>query len=126
MSAPEARPTVGAKFEMLLRVVLLKKTLERHFFSITDTKKVLTAVTSVSRAFVNVVETFVKVRPTSETASITNIVLMRTENISSVNLVKYLTRFDADVIEQTRRMKDDQSPVHAYNGKNGSPIALVS
>ena len=54
-----------------------------------------------------------KVPATSEKASTTKIVLMRVEKISSVKRVRYLTRFDAEVMDDTKRMAAVQRPVQA-------------
>jgi len=85
----------------------------RSFFNAVATVNVVTAQVNVSRAFVNVDADDVKVLPMSETASTTKIQLMRTENISSVKRVRYLTKFEAEVTEETNKIRDVQSPVHA-------------
>ena len=71
------------------------------------------AHTRVRRALVKVDAGDEKVRPMSETASMTKIQLINTEKISSVKRVKYFTRFDAEVIEEINKMRLDQSPVQA-------------
>jgi hypothetical protein len=62
---------------------------------------------------VNVDSGDVNVPPTSLIASITKIVEIKTEKISSVNLVRYLTRFDADVMDERNRIALVHNPVHA-------------
>ena len=84
------------------------------------------AQTRVNRALVKVDAGEAKVLPTSETASTTKIVLIKTENISSVKRVKNLTRFEAEVTEETNKIKDVQSPVQAYSGRNGKPNLWAS
>lgn len=90
------------------------------------TVNVTVAHTKVNNALVKVEAGEVNVRPTSETASTTKMALMSTENISSVNRVKYLTRFDAEVTEHTNKMREVHRPVHAYRGKKGTPMPLAS
>jgi hypothetical protein len=84
------------------------------------------AIDKVNKALVKVEPGLVNVPAISETASTTNIVEMSTEKISSVNLVKYLTRFEAEVTDDKNRIADVHKPVHAYSGKKGSFIAFPS
>lgn len=74
----------------------------------------------MKQTLVKVEAGLVKVPATSENASTTNMVLMSTENISSVNLVRYLTKLDPDVIAAMNRMAAVHRPVQAYNGRNGT------
>jgi hypothetical protein len=90
--AADTTPMLGAKLESVFRTVLLKNTDLRKPLSDRATVKVVVAQTKVRRAFVNVDAGEAKVRPTSDTASTTNIVLIRVEKISSVNLVKYWSK----------------------------------
>ncbi len=62
-------------------------------------KYVETATIVVKRPLVNVDAGFVKERPMFCTASTTKIKEMRVEKISSVNRVRYFTKFEADVTE---------------------------
>jgi hypothetical protein len=78
-----------------------------------ETANVVTAQVSVSNAFVKVDADDENVLPISETASTTKIQLIKTEKISSVNRVRYFTKLEADVKEDTSKMRDVQSPVHA-------------
>jgi hypothetical protein len=113
INAPVTTPMVGAKFETASRTVLLKNVPRRSFFRVVAIVYVAVAVTSVSKAFVKVDAELENVRPMSETASTTKMALMSVENISSVNLVRYLTRLDAEVSEETNRIAEDQRPVQA-------------
>ena len=70
-------------------------------------------MTKVSNALVKVDAGDMNVPPMSDAASTTNMVEIRTEKISSVNLVRYLTKFDADVIDERNRIPDVHIPVHA-------------
>jgi len=69
-------------------------------------------IARVRRALVNVETGLEKVPPTSETASTTKIVEIKTEKISSVNRVKYLTRLEADVMEERNKIAAVHNPVH--------------
>lgn len=109
MAAPVTTPMVGAKFEMVLRTRLVKKTPRRSFLSVVAKKNVVEAVTAVKRAFVRL--DVKNVLPTSETASTTNMVEINVLKISSVNLVRYFTKFDALVMELKNKMAAVQMPV---------------
>lgn len=85
----DTTPIVGAKLEIVVRTVLLKKTDLRSFLSTVETVNVVVAQTKVNKAFVKVDDVEEKVRATSETASTTKIALIKVENISSVNRVRY-------------------------------------
>ena len=76
-------------------------------------------MTKVNSALVKVDVGLVNVAPISDTASMTKIVEMRREKISSVNRVRNLTKFEADVKDETNRIAEVHNPVHAYNGKKG-------
>jgi hypothetical protein len=84
------------------------------------------AITKVSNAFTKVDAGDIKVPPMSDTASTTKMVEMSTEKISSVNRVRYLTKLDADVIDETRSIPDVQIPVHAYRGRNGRFVLFAN
>ena len=79
--------------------------------SILATTNVVVEHTTVSKPLVNVEN--VNEFATLVTASMTKMTLMRTEKISSVNLVKNLTMLDAEVTDATKRSKEVQSPVQA-------------
>ena len=72
----------------------------------------MVAITSVSNALVKVESGEVKVPPISLAASTTKIVEIRTEKISSVNLVRYLTKFEAEVMELKNKIAAVHRPVH--------------
>ena len=63
---------------------------------------------------------------TSENASTIKIALMRVEKISSVNLVKYFTRFDPEVKAAVKRIPDVHRPVQAYKGRKGRSKDLAN
>mmetsp|Transcript_6123 Transcript_6123/g.7119 ORF Transcript_6123/g.7119 Transcript_6123/m.7119 type:complete len:177 (+) Transcript_6123:776-1306(+) len=113
MRDPRTTPIVGAKLEILLRIVFVKYTVLRSPLSNVAVPNVVEATARVRRAFVNVDAGDKKVPPTSLTASTTKIVEIKTEKISSVKRVRYFTRFDADVMEDANRIPDVHKPVHA-------------
>lgn len=55
----------------------------------------------------------VKLRPMFWAASTTKMKDIRVEKISSVNLVRYLTKLEADVTELTNKIPEVQIPVQA-------------
>jgi hypothetical protein len=67
----------------------------------------------VRSAFEKVDAADAKVPPMSETASTTKMPLIRTEKISSVKRVRYFTKLDADVTEETNKIREVQRPVQA-------------
>ena len=88
--------------------------------------KVTEVQSRVSKALLKVEPGEVKVLLTSETASTTKMVEMRTLKISSVNRVMYLTRFDAEVNEDMARIPDAQIPVQPYSGRKGTFRVLAN
>jgi hypothetical protein len=114
---------VGAKLEMVVRVTLLKNTDRLTFLRALAKRNVVDAQVSVKSAFVKVETGELKVLATSETASTTKMALMSVAKISSVNLVKNLTKLEAEKTEATKRIPADHSPVQAYRGRNGSFMA---
>lgn len=125
-SDPNMTPMVGPKLDRLLRIVLLKNTEFRRPFNKVAVPKVVEATVIVNNALVNVDIGEVNVLLTSDTASITKIAEINTEKISSVNLVRYLTKLDADVIDDRNKIPAVQKPVQEYNGRNGKFIAFAS
>ena len=85
---------------------------------------VTVAMVSVSKALVNVDAGDINVPPISEAASTTKIVDIRTAKISSVNRVRYLTKLDADVMEDRNKIADVHRPVQVYKGRNGRFVLL--
>ena len=106
-------PIVGAKFEIVFRSDFFRKTDCRSFFNDDARTKVVVAQTNDKRPLVNVDRGDVNVPEISVTASTTKIVLIKTENISSVNLVKYFTKLDPDDTDDTNKINDVHIPVHA-------------
>ena len=98
-------PIVGAKFEIVFRTDFFRKTDCRSFFNDDARTKVVVAQTNDKRPLVNVDRGDVNVPEIS--------VLIKTENISSVNLVKYLTKLDPDDTDDTNKINDVHIPVHA-------------
>jgi len=116
MNAAETTPMVGAKLDNPVRTFLEKKDDFRNPFNMVAMVNVDVAQRSVINAFGNGPA---KEAPTFDTASTTKMTLIKVENISSVNRVKYLTRLDPDVRDAMSRMADVHNPVQVYNGKNG-------
>ena len=110
---------VGAKFDTVFRILLLKYTVFRRPFNVVATVYVVHAQTRVNNAFVKVDTGDTNVLPISDAASTTKMQLISTEKISSVNRVKYFTKLEPDVTADRNRIADVHNPVHAYNGKNG-------
>ena len=67
-----------------------------------------------------------KLLNTPAVASTTKMTLIKVEKISSVKRVRYLTKLDADVTLDVKRMNDVHRPVHAYNGKKGNFMDFAS
>ena len=86
---------------------------------------VVEAMINVNIALANVDAGETNVPPTSLTASTTKIVEMRTEKISSVNRVKYLTKFEADVMELKNKIPAVQRPVHVSTSKKKKKLLAL-
>jgi len=99
ISAPASTPNVGPKFATFLRILLLKYALLRNARKMLAVKYVDRATMTVSRPLVKEDAGLVKLRPMFCTASTTKMKEMSVEKISSVNLVRYLTEWDAEVTE---------------------------
>ncbi len=97
--------------EMVSRADLDRYAVLRSPFKKVDVAYVTVVKVKVNKAFAKLEDGLENVALTSETASTMKIALIRTEKISSVNRVKYLTRLDADVIEEIKRIAAVQSPV---------------
>jgi hypothetical protein len=110
---PSVTPMAGAKLERLFRIDFVKYTEFFKPFRMMADPKVTMAQVKVKSALVPVDTGDVKVLATSVTASKRNIELIRTEKISSVNRVKYLTRFDAEVSADTSNIPAVHRPVQA-------------
>mmetsp|Transcript_57538 Transcript_57538/g.153685 ORF Transcript_57538/g.153685 Transcript_57538/m.153685 type:complete len:207 (-) Transcript_57538:613-1233(-) len=104
-------PIVGAKLDMVLRIRDGNRDVFRSPFSRVAMVKVEAAHVNVNRALVKVEAGDEKVRPTSDTASKTNMQLISNEKISSVKRVRYLTRLEAEVIEEANKIADVHNPV---------------
>lgn len=83
-------------------------------------------MTKVKSALVKVEAGLVNVAVISDTASMTKMVEMRREKISSVNRVRYFTKFEADVKDEMSKIVEVHKPVHAYNGRKGRFIDFES
>jgi hypothetical protein len=116
-------PIVGAKLDNAVRIFLVKNVDFLSPFNIVAMVNVDVAQSSVINAFGNGPA---NEPATSDTASTTKIALIKVEKISSVNLVKYLTRLDADVNEEMNSIAEVHNPVHAYNGKKGTFIIFAN
>jgi hypothetical protein len=124
---PKATPMAGAKLDRLFRIDLVKYTEFFKLFRTVADPNVTDAQVNVNRALVAVVEMGdANGLEISEIASKIKMVLMRTENISSVKGVRNLTIFDAEVRDATHSIPPVHRPVHAYNGKNGKSKIIPS
>lgn len=121
--APVTTPMDGAKLLMVVRTLGVKKLENLSFLSVVAIKKVVDAVTTVNKPLV---KPEAKDPEMSDSAEKTKMAEIRVEKISSVNLVKYLTRLLADVTELAKRIPDVHKPVHAYSGKKGSLVMRAS
>ena len=96
-------PMVGAKFEIVFRIDFFKYTDWRSFFRDDARTNVVVAHANDRSPLVKLERGDVNVLAISDVASTTKIQLIRTEKISSVNRVKYLTKLDPDVMEETNK-----------------------
>jgi hypothetical protein len=103
-------PIVGAKSETVFRMDLLKNIDCRSFFSDVASVNVVAAQINDRSAFGKVVTE--NVLAMSVHASKTNMKLIRTEKVSSVNLVRYFTELENEVMEETNKISAVHNPVH--------------
>jgi hypothetical protein len=96
---PVITPMVGPKLDMFFLTELVKYSVFLRPRKVLAVTYVDTATMRVNKPLVKEEAGLVKLLPIFCTASTTKMKEMRVLKISSVNLVKYLTRFDADVME---------------------------
>mmetsp|Transcript_14605 Transcript_14605/g.33777 ORF Transcript_14605/g.33777 Transcript_14605/m.33777 type:complete len:208 (+) Transcript_14605:1960-2583(+) len=123
---PTTTPIVGPKLAMVFRTRLVKNWDFRMPLRMVAMEKVTAAQVRVRSDFVKVSAGELNVLLMSETASATKMELIRTEKISSVNRVKYLTRFEPEVMADRNRIAEVHKPVQLYRGRKGTSSARES